>query len=182
MKIKSTNSIVGLKIFEPINHVDNRGWFMETYNNKMNLGDFKFIQENHSYTKYALTFRGFHHQKEPYSQDKIVRCISGRILDIVIDLRPSSPTFLNSFSIELTDSNKKLLFIPKGCFHGFLTLIDDVEVVYKVNKEYSLQSEVSLSPFDPNLNMVNWQGHIILHISDKDKNGIKLNDILEKGV
>ena len=178
MKIKNTKSIVGLEIIEPIIHVDNRGWFMETYNNKMKLGNLNFIQENHSYTKYALTFRGFHHQNEPYSQDKIVRCVRGRILDIVIDLRPNSPTYLNSVSIELNDSNKKLLFIPKGCFHGFLTLNDDVEVVYKVNKEYSAESEVSLSPFDPNLNMVNWQGHKILHISDKDKNGKKLNDIL----
>jgi dTDP-4-dehydrorhamnose 3,5-epimerase len=181
MNIKSDFNIEGVLLIEPIIHKDERGWFLESFNDNIQLDDFSIVQENHSYTNKAYTFRGFHHQKEPYSQDKLVRCLRGRILDVVIDMRPNSSTFLKSISIELNDLDKMQLFIPKGCYHGFLTLSDNVEVSYKVNQPYNKKSEISLNPYDSLLTMVDWKNHTIKYISDKDKNGECLDEIIKNG-
>lgn len=178
MKIFKQPTIDGLLVFEPITHNDSRGWFSESFNSKMQLNDFIIVQENHSFTVEKFTFRGFHHQQHPYSQDKLVRCLKGSILDLVIDLRPNSLTYLCSFSVELTESNQQQLFVPKGCFHGFLTLDDNVEVVYKVNQPYNKDSEVSLNPLDPDLTMLDWKNYTILYLSDKDKDGKNLREII----
>jgi dTDP-4-dehydrorhamnose 3,5-epimerase len=177
MKTDNVILIDGLVLFSPLIHHDSRGWFFESFNLNMELNEFVILQTNHSYTKNAYTFRGFHHQSFPFSQDKLIRCIRGGILDIVIDLRPNSPTFLKSISIELDEFNKKLMFIPKGCFHGFLTLSDDVEVIYEVNQLYNKESEITLNPFDSSLNMIDWKGYKILHLSEKDMNGKSLEDV-----
>lgn len=181
LMMKKLNDLLieDVEIIKPVVHKDERGWFLESYNQKMNLSKFQMIQENHSFTKKAFTFRGFHHQQYPYSQDKIVRCLRGTILDIIIDLRPHSTSYLSSISIQLSSSNNYQLFIPNGCFHGFLTLTDDVEVIYKVNCAYNKESEISLNPFDIDLTMVDWMNHSILHLSKKDKNGQSLRDILQ---
>lgn len=179
MKINDELGIVGVMVFEPVIHNDVRGWFLESYNSKMELKEFEMIQENHSFTKEVFTFRGFHHQQSPYSQDKLVRCLKGRILDIIVDLRTDSLTYLSSVSVELTENNHKQIFVPKGCYHGFLTLCDNVEVAYKVNQSYNKDSEVSLNPLDPDLTMIDWKNHKILHMSDKDKKGMSLLEVIK---
>jgi dTDP-4-dehydrorhamnose 3,5-epimerase len=179
MKTYNDLRIDGVVVFEPIIHIDNRGWFLESYNSKMKLIEFEIVQENHSFTNKAFTFRGFHHQRFPNSQDKLVRCLKGKILDIVIDFRRDSNTYLSSISIELSEMNRKQLYVPKGCFHGFLTLSDNVEVTYKVNLPYTKESEVSLNPLDPYLTMIDWKNHSILHMSDKDKIGMTLAEIMK---
>lgn len=178
MKTYSDLGIVGVLVFEPVVHRDVRGWFLESFNSKMELKDFELVQENHSFTKEVFTFRGFHHQRFPHSQDKLVRCLRGRILDIIIDLRKNSATYLHSVSVEISKKNHKQIFVPKGCFHGFLTLTENVEVSYKVNRSYNKESEVSLNPFDPQLKMIDWKNYMIIHMSDKDKAGINLSEII----
>ena len=179
MKKHHEIGIDGVVIFEPIVHEDSRGWFLESFNSKMELNEFEIIQENHSFSKEVYTFRGFHHQKFPFSQDKLVRCLKGGILDIIIDLRKHSPTYLSSVSVELSEDNYKQIFVPKGCFHGFLTLTENVEVSYKVNCSYIKESEVSLNPMDPELRMIDWKNYTILHMSEKDKTGMNLSEIIE---
>ena len=136
---------------------DRRGHFLETFNynylkEKINL-DF-FVQENESFSRKKV-IRGMHYQKYPYSQDKIVRVLSGKIWDIVIDLRPNSSSYLNSYGVELSQENGEQLFVPSGCAHGFAVTSDYARVIYKVNKPYMPQSERGISPFDPEFNL-NW--------------------------
>jgi dTDP-4-dehydrorhamnose 3,5-epimerase len=179
MRVYKELGIESAMLFEPLSHVDSRGWFLESFNTDMQLDNFNIVQENHSFTKLPFTFRGFHHQLEPYSQNKLIRCIKGKILDIIIDLRPNSSTYLKSYSIELSHWNRLQLFIPSGCFHGFLTLSEDTEIVYKVDKIYNKDSEIILNPLDPFLTMIDWKDYKILNLSTKDKDGNKLIDILE---
>lgn len=179
MKTYSDLGIIGVLVFEPVVHRDARGWFLESFNSKMELKDFELVQENHSFTKEVFTFRGFHHQRFPHSQDKLVRCLRGKILDIIVDLRKNSATYLNSISVELSENNLKQIFVPKGCFHGFLTLTENVEVSYKVNCNYNKESEVSLNPLDSELKMIDWKNYIILHMSDKDISGMNLSEIIK---
>ena len=129
------------KVFE-----DERGFFMETYKKS----DFEkagikgeFVQDNHSKSKYGV-LRGLHFQKEPYAQSKIVRCIRGVIYDVAVDLRKNSPTFKKYVSIELSEDNKLMLFIPKGFAHGFLVLSKEAEVIYKVDNIYAPDYESGL--------------------------------------
>ena len=151
---------------------DKRGYFVETFNynfikEKINLDH--FIQENESFSRKKV-IRGMHYQQEPYSQDKIIRVLSGKIWDIVIDLRPKSFSYLNSYSVELSQKNGKQLFVPSGFAHGFAVISDYARVIYKVNKPYMPNFERGLQPFDPQFNL-KWpfskQDAIL---SDKDSN------------
>tara|TARA_B100001057_G_scaffold120515_1_gene119134 strand:+ start:686 stop:1228 length:543 start_codon:yes stop_codon:yes gene_type:complete len=151
---------------------DKRGYFVETFNynsikEKINLDH--FIQENESFSRKKV-IRGMHYQQEPYSQNKIIRVLSGKIWDIVIDLRPKSSSYLNSYSVELSQKNGKQLFVPSGFAHGFAVISDYARVIYKVNKPYMPSFERGLPPFDPQFNL-NWpfskQDAIL---SDKDSN------------
>ena len=124
----------GVKIITPKVFGDNRGWFMETYSAR----DLKkygieadFVQDNRSFSAKKGIIRGLHFQKPPFTQAKLLTCLRGAILDVAVDLRTQSPTYLQWISVELTEENKKQLFIPKGFAHGFLTLTDDVEIMYK---------------------------------------------------
>ena len=131
--------IEGVYIIEPRVFGDNRGWFMESYSKRMfeELGfDFKFIQDNHSYSALKGTLRGLHFQNNPMAQTKLVRCTRGKILDVAVDLRKGSPTYKKWVTVELSAENKRLFLIPKGFAHGFVTLTDDVEVQYKVDEYY----------------------------------------------
>src|SRR3990167_9529332 len=123
-------------VIEPEVFVDDRGWFAEFYN-KRKLAEagieIEFIQSNHSFTKKRGTLRGLHFQHHPHSQSKLVRCIKGAVLDVAVDLRKNSPTYKRYVAVELSENNKKQLFIPKGFAHGILTLTDDVEVYYKLD-------------------------------------------------
>lgn len=164
-----------LYIIEPQVLGDNRGWFIETYNQKK-LSDLgivlKFVQDNHSFSAFKNTLRGIHFQDYPKAQTKLVRCTKGKILDIAVDLRKGSPTYLKYFSIELSEDNKKQLLIPRGFGHAFLTLVDNVEVQYKVDEFYSKEHDRSVAYNDSNIGIKWGEGDFIL--SEKDLNAKSL--------
>jgi len=161
----------GLYIIENDVYSDSRGWFTETYA-KSNFEDkgikADFIQDNHSYSTNKGTLRGIHFQKEPKAQAKLVRCTRGAILDIAVDLRKGSDTYKKSYAVELSEENKKQLFIPKGFGHAFLTLENDVEVQYKVNEYYSKEHDRSIRYDDVELN-IDWKTEKPI-LSEKDMN------------
>ena len=167
----------GVVVVEPRAFGDNRGWFMETYQkekfDKAGL-EYDFIQDNHSYSKEKGTLRGLHVQNAPYAQAKLVRCVRGSILDVAVDLRPESSTYKQWVGEVLSCENKKMLMIPRGFAHGFVTLTDDVEVCYKVDNGYNKDSEVGIIYNDPELN-VDW-GVEEPVLSDKDKIAPQLKD------
>ncbi|MFD2672714.1 dTDP-4-dehydrorhamnose 3,5-epimerase [Marinicrinis sediminis] len=143
MKIE-TLSIEGLCVIEPALHLDARGFFMESYHaDKWQEAGMtgRFIQDNHSYSERAGTLRGLHFQSEPYAQTKLVRVISGAIYDVAVDLRPDSRTYGKWEGIVLSAQNRKQLLIPKGFAHGFCTLSDHTEVLYKVDAYYAPESD-----------------------------------------
>ena len=157
MKVIDT-ALQGVKIIETDYFDDDRGWFTESYNKErfVNFGlDADFIQDNHSYSKKKGTLRGIHFQNNPKAQAKLVRCTKGSILDVVVDLRKGSDTYKKWISCELSDKNKKQLYIPKGFGHGFVTLEDDVEVQYKVDEYYSKEHDRCIRFNDPALN-IDW--------------------------
>ncbi|MGC9796388.1 dTDP-4-dehydrorhamnose 3,5-epimerase [Fervidobacterium riparium] len=176
MKLIETE-LPGVYIIEPKVFGDERGWFMETYSRKVfkELGiDVEFVQDNHSYSKHKYTLRGIHFQNNPMAQSKLVRCTRGKILDIAVDLRRGSPTYKKWIAIELSADDKKMLFIPKGFGHAFLTLTDDVEVQYKVGEYYSKEHDRSIRWDDPELN-IDWPTKEPI-LSEKDRNAPYLKD------
>lgn len=129
-----------VQIIRPKRHGDARGWFSETYSEPAfaALGiTCRFVQDNHSLSVPAFTLRGLHFQTPPYGQDKLVRCIRGRIFDVVVDVRRGSPTYGQWVSAELSAENGHQLFVPIGFAHGFLTLEHECEVIYKVSNTYA---------------------------------------------
>lgn len=170
MKLVNTE-INGLRIFEPEIYTDGRGWFLESYN-KYNFIEsnifIDFVQDNHSLSLKKGTLRGLHFQNHPFAQTKLVRCTRGRIWDVAVDLRKSSPTYLKWFGLELSSDNHRMLLIPQGFAHGFITLEDYCEVQYKVDKIYNKSSDRSIIYNDPLIN-IGWPIDDII-ISEKDKN------------
>lgn len=155
---KISTSLSDIFVIEPDVFSDHRGWFMETWasNKFMEEGiDKHFVQENHSFTARKGTLRGLHFQKDPMAQCKLVRCISGAVLDVAVDIRKGSPFFLKWVAVELSAKNKKQLLIPGGFAHGFLTLTDNVEIVYKVDNFYSKQHDRSIRYDDPEIG-IDW--------------------------
>jgi len=176
MKITPTK-IKEILIIEPDVFGDDRGWFYESYNKHKlkELGiDVNFIQDNHSYNLHKGILRGLHFQNDPNAQTKLIRCTRGRVLDIVVDLRKGSSTFKKWVKVELSDKNKKQLFIPKGFGHGFLTLTDNVEFQYKVDEHYVNNDDRSIRFDDPELN-IDW-GIKNPILSDKDMQAPYLRD------
>lgn len=160
----------GLFIIEPDVFGDNRGWFMESFNKdkfEEIAPNIDFVQDNHSMSSKKGTLRGLHFQKNPHSQSKLIRCTKGKILDVAVDLRKKSSTYKKWISIELSEENKKQLFIPQGFAHGFLTLTDNVEFQYKVDNYYSKESDRGIRFDDPEIG-VDW-GIENPILSDKDK-------------
>ena len=150
---------------------DARGWFYEMYREDMlaQLGiSAKFVQDNRSYSAKQGTLRGLHYQAEPVAQAKLVSCTRGRILDVAVDVRRDSPTYLKWVSAELSAENKQQLFVPRGCLHGFLTLCNDVEVLYKVDAVYSPAHDRTVRWNDPTFG-IDWGVEAPL-LSDKDAN------------
>jgi dTDP-4-dehydrorhamnose 3,5-epimerase len=150
--------IAGLKIIQLNIFHDERGFFTERFNqdlfSKFNL-PINYFQDNHSYSKKNVV-RGLHFQNNP-SQAKLVNCISGKILDVAVDIRKNSPTFGKYFAIELSAKNGKLLFIPEGFAHGFSVLDDNgADVLYKVDNKYSPQNESGIIFNDKDLK-IDWQ-------------------------
>lgn len=175
--IVTKTEIEGLVVIDPDCFGDHRGWFMETYNEakmKENGLDVVFVQDNHSKSLVKGTLRGLHFQNNPMAQTKLVRCTKGVILDVAVDLRKNSPTYKKWFSIELTEENKKQLYIPQGFAHGFLTLSDDVEVQYKVDNLYSKAHDRGIRYNDPEIG-VDW-GDIAPVLSEKDTTSPLLKD------
>ena len=176
MKIIDTK-LAQVKLIKPDVFGDNRGWFYESYSYEKlkNLGiDVKFVQDNRSYSKEKGTLRGIHFQITPMAQIKLITCTRGKILDVAVDLRKGSPTYLKWISIELSEENKLMLYIPKGFGHGFVTLSEDVEVLYKVDEYYSKECDRSIK-FDDSEIGVEW-GTENPVLSEKDKNAPKLCD------
>lgn len=133
-----------VQLIDPKRHGDARGWFTETYNRTTfeRLGvDCTFVQDNHSLSRAAFTLRGLHFQTPPRAQDKLVRCIRGRIVDVAVDLRKGSPTYGLSVAAELSAENGRQLFVPVGFAHGFLTLESDCEVIYKCSDTYAPEAD-----------------------------------------
>jgi dTDP-4-dehydrorhamnose 3,5-epimerase len=151
-------ALPGLKLVTPGKHGDDRGFFSETYNasawEKAGL-HFTFVQDNHSHSRDVGTVRGLHFQTEPFAQDKLIRVLNGRILDVVVDLRRASPTFGQHVLVELSKENWRQLFIPKGFAHGFVTLEPDSEIAYKVTNFYSPAHDFGVAWNDPDL-AIDW--------------------------
>jgi dTDP-4-dehydrorhamnose 3,5-epimerase len=160
-----------LFILEPNVFADARGYFMESYSRKTLLDariDINFVQDNQSSSNRGV-LRGLHFQNAPYAQTKLVRVLSGAILDIAVDIRKSESTFGKYFSITLSAGNKKQLLIPKGFAHGFIVLSEEAEVFYKADEYYYPQSEGGIIYNDPTIG-IDWQvnpDEFVL--SDKDK-------------
>lgn len=176
MKVLDT-ALAGVKIVEPTVFGDNRGWFYEVYNQQAfrEAGiDVQFVQDNHSYSAQIGTVRGIHFQNNPYCQAKLVRCTRGYITDIVVDLRPTSPTYRQWLAVDLTQDNKRQLFIPHGFGHGFVTRSADVEIQYKVDALYNKACDRSILWCDPAIG-VDWGVETPI-LSDKDKNAPLLKD------
>lgn len=167
--------IEGVYIIESDCFGDNRGWFMETYNEEKfkELGiECTFVQDNLSYSSTKNTFRGLHYQRAPYSQAKLVRCIRGKVIDVVVDIRKGSPTYGEWVSVELSEENKRMFFVPKGMAHGFLTLSEEVLFQYKCDALYNKESEGSIRYDDPTIN-IDWSQLLYGEepiLSQKDKN------------
>lgn len=170
MKIVKTE-IDDVIIIEPEVFGDHRGWFTETYSKEKfkSLGiEANFCQDNHSFTALEGTLRGLHYQAYPKAQTKIVRCTKGRILDVAVDIREGSPTYKKWVAVELSEDNMKQLLIPIGFAHGFITLVDNVEVQYKVDEYYSPENDRCIRFDDPDLG-IDW-GFENPHLSKKDSN------------
>jgi dTDP-4-dehydrorhamnose 3,5-epimerase len=173
-------AIEAVKIITPRRFGDARGWFSEVYSKKL-FGEagieLDFVQDNHSASSTKGTLRGLHFQTPPFAQDKLVRVTRGRILDVAVDLRRSSPTFGQHVAVELSQENGRQLLVPVGFAHGFCTLEDDTEVLYKVTNYYAPAHDFGLAWDDPELGIA-WPvppDQAIL--SDKDRKHPRLADL-----
>jgi len=166
-----TTEIPGLLIFEPKVFEDSRGYFFESYNEKIFEQQgihTRFVQDNQSSSSYGV-IRGLHYQLNPHAQIKLVRVLAGTILDVAVDVRNGSPTYGRHFSIELSAANKRQLLVPIGFAHGFSVLSEQAEVLYKCDGFYNKESEGGFRFDDPALN-IDWQiPHDKAVISDKDR-------------
>ena len=172
--------INGLFVLKPTIFKDHRGYFMESYNqkniNKL-LGNINFVQDNESESSRGV-LRGLHFQKPPYSQNKLVRCLKGSVLDVVLDLRKDSKTYGIFETILLTEENKKQLFIPKGFAHAFVVLSETAIFSYKVDNYYNPDSESGVFWNDLDLN-IDWKiNKKEIIVSEKDKSLPTFNNII----
>lgn len=158
---------------------DNRGFFMETYKKSdfcANGINVEFNQDNHSKSTKGV-LRGLHYQKAPFGQTKLVRCVKGRIYDVAVDIRRNSPTCGKYVKVELSEENKHMLYIPEGFAHGFVTLSDEAELIYKASGEYNPEAEGGVLWADEDIN-IDWGIDFEPILSDKDKIQPKLKEIL----
>jgi len=163
--------IKGLKIFEPKVWEDDRGYFFEAFNtNTFKAGGIEsvFVQDNQSASGFGV-LRGLHYQMEPFAQAKLVRVLSGEVLDVAVDIREGSPTYGQYFSVRLSAENKRQLYVPRGFAHGFVVLSEKAEFFYKCDNFYSKEHEAGILFNDPSLN-IDWEIDVTKAIlSDKDK-------------
>lgn len=177
MLFEKTN-IEGVFVITPNIIGDNRGYFVERYRKDLfdkEIGCVDFIQDNQSLSSKGV-LRGLHYQKGEFSQAKMVWVLSGRVIDVAVDLRKESPTFGKYVMIELSDENKKMLFIPRGFAHGFLVLSEYATFAYKVDNVYAPSEEVTISFDDKNID-IQWPTEgLDIKLSEKDKKGINFID------
>ncbi|AHW20513.1 dTDP-4-dehydrorhamnose 3,5-epimerase [Salmonella enterica subsp. enterica serovar Rubislaw] len=157
-------------IFEPKVFSDERGFFMESFNQKVfeeAVGrKIEFVQDNHSKSTKGV-LRGLHYQVEPYAQGKLVRCIAGEVFDVAVDIRKDSETFGKWVGVNISSENKRQLWIPEGFAHGFLVLSDSADFLYKTSNYYSPIHERGIVWNDPTIN-INWPINIDKILSEKD--------------
>lgn len=173
-----STAIAGAYIIEPRVFTDSRGYFMEAWKHEefcSHVGSVTFIQDNESKSSRGV-LRGLHYQKGAFSQAKLVRVISGRVVDVAVDLRRSSPTFGQHIMVELSGDNHRQLFIPRGFAHGFLVLSEEAVFTYKVDNVYAPQSEAAIRWDDPELAIAWPTAGIDVLTSDKDLRAPWLRD------
>lgn len=170
--------IDGVWLIEPKVFSDARGYFMEAFKEdefRQHIGDVHFVQDNESKSSFGV-LRGLHYQKGEHSQAKLVRVLRGKVLDVAVDLRLSSPTFGQHVSVELSEENKRQFFIPRGFAHGFVVLSDEAVFTYKVDNAYAPQSEASIRFDDPELG-IDWPvAPSQMVLSAKDQSGVAFKD------
>ena len=167
----------GVYIVEPKVFGDYRGFVMESWSERefeANGLHYDFVQDNHSFSSVKGTLRGIHFHRGEKAQAKLVRCTRGAVFDVVVDLRPSSPTYKKWVGVELSAENKRQLLIPRGFGHGFVTLTDNVEFLYKVDNPYAPEADSGIRWDDPEIG-VDW-GIEDPILSEKDRNYSSLND------
>ena len=174
--------LLGPKILKLKVHKDKRGFFLESWNqdqlNKVLNEDINFVQDNHSFSNKGV-LRGLHYQTKPKGQAKLVRCIQGEIFDVIVDIRINSKTFGKWAGLKLNETNT-LLWVPKGFAHGFLTLSNYAEVCYKTSNYWDSESEKTINWEDPDIS-IKWPNICSKFIiSDKDKSGSFLKNLLHK--
>jgi dTDP-4-dehydrorhamnose 3,5-epimerase len=178
MKIIETG-FVGLYIIQPRVYSDSRGYFFESYKHEdlLNAGIyFAPVQDNESKSLKGV-IRGLHYQLNPFAQAKLIRVVVGKIYDVAVDLRASSPTYGKWYGIELDSENKTQFFIPKGFAHGFSVLSDTAVIQYKCDNLYNPQAERGISLKDPDLN-IDWKTDGLIEIiSEKDKKHPQLREV-----
>ena len=169
MKFLKTD-ITGVVIIEPAVFSDKRGYFLESFNKKNfedNIGKIDFVQDNESKSSRGV-IRGLHFQKPPFAQAKLVRCIKGSVMDVAVDIRKGSPTYGKYVSIELSEDNKKQLYIPRGFAHGYSVLSESAIFAYKVDNNYAPKCDAGILWKDPDLNIQWGVNNDDILISKKD--------------
>ena len=173
----TATAIPDVLILEPKVFGDARGFFFESYSEQdfqQATGlDVKFVQDNHSRSSKGV-LRGLHYQLPPHAQGKLVRCVRGAVFDVAVDIRKSSPTFGKWVGVELSEENHKQLWIPPGFAHGFLTLTDAAEFLYKTTDYYALQFERSILWNDPDIGIQWPHDEIAFMLSEKDSDACNL--------
>ena len=182
MKVTPTD-IKDCYIIEPTIFEDERGYFFESFNEQkfqeLTELDTRFVQDNQSQSQYGV-IRGLHAQKEEFAQAKLVRVLEGEVIDVAVDIRPDSPTFGKKVAVHLTEGNKKQLFVPRGCLHGFSVLSEKATFFYKCDNFYCKEAEIGALYNDNTLN-IDWripQGKEI--ISEKDKNQLSWEELVNQ--
>lgn len=169
--------LAGSYVIEPEQRHDERGWFMRTFCQdefeKSGLNGV-WVQLNHSFTTRKGTVRGMHFQQQPDVETKLVRCIQGRIWDVIVDLREQSSTYLQWFGVELNTENRLMIYVPEGFAHGFQALTDNVELIYHHSSPYSPENERGVKYNDPSLN-IEWPLPVEM-ISIRDNSFPLIND------
>ncbi len=176
MKFTST-ALEGSYVIDVISFEDERGWFVRTFckNEFAQIGHTKeWVQINHSFTDEKGTIRGMHFQNPPFSEIKLIRCIAGKIFDVIIDLRKNSKTFLKWFGVELSAENKKMIYIPEGFAHGFQTLTDGCQLIYHHSEYYEPGVEGGIK-YDDAMIGINWTLPA-KNVSERDNNHPKLDN------
>lgn len=165
-------------IIEPNVFGDERGFFFESFNDKlfreMTQTDYNFVQDNHSRSRQGI-LRGLHYQLEPYAQGKLVRVVVGEVFDVAVDIRRHSETFGQWYGVTLSAENKRQFWIPPGFAHGFLTLSEHADFLYKTTNYYSPKYECSIRWNDTDLS-INWPKTVTPQLSAKDEQAVNFED------